>query len=208
MTTLNHAKAVAAFDKVKQAVDALRSEYGQIDEAIAKLETDMAALPQMRVPFEDMKQGILELIDTAGKRYAEEHIKPALMRFATGGMGSLGSGVNEYGKPLTLAALEGAVRGSLFPEARAQLVHPDKNQFDDLAFYALCADAVKATLSRLLDSITPDDFGYLTIHPDKIGPTRSEMRRRMADWQQQLEDLKARRVDILSQLAQLGVNVA
>lgn len=208
MNTTPQIDAIAAFDQVKQAVAALRHEYRQAGEAVAKLEADMATLPQMRAPFDDMKRGIVELIDTAGQRYTDDHIKPALMRFATNGMGSISRSNEESGKPLTLAALDGAVSGSRFPEARAQLVHPDKSQFDDLVFYALCADAVKAALVRVLDNITPEEFGYNTVHPDKIGPTRAEMFRQLDQWQQQLDALKARRADIRSQLAQLGVNVA
>jgi len=208
MNTLPQSDAVAAFDQVKQAVASLRHEYHQTGEAVAKLEADMATLPQMRAPFEDVKRGILELIDTAGQRYTDEHIKPALMRFATNYMSSGGGDLKEHGKPLTLAALDGAVSGTRFPEARAQLVHPDKYQFDDLAFYALCADAVKVALARVLDGITPEELGYSTVHSDKIGPSRAEMRRQLAEWQQQLDALKARRADIRSQLAQLGVNIA
>jgi len=208
MTTSDKDKVLTAYEQVKQAVDELKTEYSQAKAAIAKIEANMAALPKMRAPFEDLKQGILELIDAAGQRYVSEDIAPALISFATGGMSGSAGRQEDYGKPLTLEMLEGAVDGSKAAASRAQLVQPQKHQFNDMALYAVCADSLKGVLSKVLETITPKDFGYDTIHPDKVGPTRAEMRRQLAEWESQRDKLKARQDEIRSQLGKLGVSVA
>ncbi len=204
--------ALSAFKQVKQTVDDLQKELHDTSEAITTLEAEMIALPKLRAPFEDLKQGVLDLVGAAGERYANQHFKAQIISFATGGMMD-NAGVNwlseydEVGRPLRLGTLDGAVNGTRSKEARAQFITPAKPVFDDLALYALFGDAVKAALTAAMQDMTPDDFGYSKINPDEIGPTRAELNRILGSKQAEIEALSARKKELLTLLGELGVKV-
>jgi hypothetical protein len=191
-------------EQVKSAHAGLKKDLELTNNEIKRLENENAALPQLTASFEDIKQGILDLIDEAGERYLQGTIKAQLITFATGGL----SGMRLREKPqspLTLGELDGAVNGTLWPEARAQLITPMKGQFDDLALYAVFGDALKANLTKALETLTPTDFGFGFVRQDQIGPTRSEMNARIAENNQEITRLKAHRASIQQELSKFGL---
>lgn len=200
MAKINNLDSV--LEQVKSAHTAIKAEIEQIDQVITQLESENASLPKLQASFEEIKQGVLELIDKSGERYAQEKIKAAVINFGIGNM-SYGGG-RKFGCPLTLGELDGAINGTLWPEARAQFLTYGASSFDDLAFYAVFADAVKATLTSVMETITPADFGFGSITKDKIGPTRAEMHMRIAKNNQEIEQLKERKSFLKDELNKFG----
>lgn len=193
-----HNAVARALQQIEKAHIEITGEIKQIDQAITERENENASLPKLFAPFDDVKQGILDLIDSAGERWMREKIRAQLISFSTGMMSSRGQ-VDEYGKPLTLRDLDGAVHGILWPEARAQFLSGGMGgNSDDLSMYAVFADAIKAALSKVMETITPEEFGYGKIKKDKIGPTRAEMHCRITANNQEIDRLKARR-EVLQQ---------
>lgn len=192
----------SALEHVKSAHATIKGEIEQIDQAITQLESENASLPKLQASFEEIKQGVFELIDKSGERYAQDKIKAAVISFGIGNM-SYATG-RKFGCPLTLGELDGAINGTLWPEARAQFLTNGASSFDDLAFYAVFADAVKAALAKVMETITPADFGFGTITKDKIGPTRAEMHMRVAKNNQEIERLKERKSFLKGELNKFG----
>lgn len=194
----------SALEHVKSAHATIKGEIEQIDQAITQLESENASLPKLQASIEEIKQGVLELIDKSGERYAQEKIKAAVIDFGIGNMSSYRLG-RVFGQPLTLGELDGAINGTVWPEARAQFItQMNSGAFDDLGLYAVCADAVKATLAKVMETITPADFGFGTITKDKIGPTRAEMHMRIARNNQEIERLKERKSFLKDELNKFG----
>lgn len=200
MAKINNLDSV--LEQVKSAHATIKGEIEQIDQVITQLESENASLPKLQASFEEIKQGVIELIDKSGERYTQDKIKAAVIDFGIGNM-SVGGG-RKFGCPLTLGELDGAINGTLWPEARAQFLTRGASSFDDLAFYAVCADAVKAALAKAMETITPADFGFGTITKDKIGPTRAEMHMRIAKNNQEIERLKERKSFLQDELRKFG----
>jgi hypothetical protein len=186
-------------EQVRAARDKLQEELDRTNGAIARLENENAALPETQASFEEIKQGILALVDAAGERYLQATIRPQLIAFATGGLHGLTPRENA-GKPLTLGELDGAVNATNWPEARAQFIVPDKSQFDDLALYAVFGDAVKAALTKAMETLTPADFGFSRVRPEEIGPTRAAMNARIAENRQEITRLEAHKASLQEEL--------
>ena len=199
--------AVIAFEQVKQAVTTLQADYKEVCQQIAKAKDELKALPNTPVPFEDMKAGILEVVDSAGARYADEYIKPALLRFATGHeLSSSRISEKTLGKPIKFSELMGAIEQQTFPMAHAKLVQPSAYApADDGAFHFFFADLIKAGLKKVLDTLEPSDFGYDKIHPSKVGTDRATRQAAIAAKEKELAELNGRRNDIADQLRLLGV---
>lgn len=204
----NNNDVILAFEQVKRAVHDLHEDHTRTKFRINEIEAEIAALHKMRPPFEDFKDGILELVGRAGQRYKDEYIKPQLISFATGGLSGSRQANNseDFGKPLTLAELDGAINGTVHPESRAQLITPEKHQFDDLAFYALFGEQVKAMFDSVLSDMGPQDFGYHHLTTDQIGPSRAEMRARENILRNELKELHAHGREVHAKIMQLESN--
>lgn len=197
-----HNAVANALRQVEKAHIEITGEIKQIDQAIAELENENTSLPKLFAPFDDLKQGILDLIDSAGERWRREKIRAQLISFSTGMMGGIRGHNQDYGNPLTLRDLDGAVNGVLWPEARAQFLSGGGGgNSDDLSMYAVFGDAIKATLSKVMETITPEEFGYGKITKDNIGPTRAEMHGRITANNQEIDRLKARRKVLQQELS-------
>lgn len=200
--------AVAAFKQVQKVISDLRTEYDDLTKKINTISAELKALPEKPVPFEDLKAGILELVDTAGERYANEHIKPALIEFATRGHLSMPALMDEnnIGKPVKYSQLVDAIEQKLFPMAHGKFVQPSNYvPINDCAFHFFFADLIKDGLCKIMDTLEPADFGYAKIHPDEIGTDRMTRKADIETKQAELKVLYQRRGEIASQLGQLGV---
>ena len=202
----NFDEVAAAYAQVKQTADTLIADYKQTCSDIEAAEAEMRALPLAPVPFEDMKEAILEFVDSSGERYAADYVRRAITQFATGLQS--GGGHNEtLGKPLTFARIEGAVNGADGALGRGQLLDPEKNMTNDQVLYYFCHDLVCAGLRKIMDQMEPAEFGYDKIHPDKIGSPRIERRAAIALLQERLGELRSLKADLAGKLAKLGFPV-
>lgn len=210
MSNSNHENSdvISAFQQVQQAVNNLRTEYTELTNRIEIISAEIKALPNKTVPFEDLKAGILDLVDAAGARYAESHIKPALEMLATGHeIGSRVYGGDSIGKPVTYMQLMDAIDGKLFPMAFAGVAQPHEQdmRINNGAFHFFFGEQIKAGLKKVMDAMEPADFGYAKIHPDKVGTDREARKAEIDEKEAELEYLHQRRGEISEQLKQLGV---
>ncbi len=184
----------------------MKSDYeqtcGDIDAAEAKLK----ALPLAPVPFDDMKEGILEFIDGSGERYAADYVRSAVASFATGQQSGTGS-TETLGHPLSFKALDGAINGGEAALGWAQLATPQKNMFNDQVLYYFCGALIREGLRKVMEQMRPEEFGYGSIHPNKIGSPRRERRAAIAALQERLGELRSRKADLAGKLAKLGFPV-
>lgn len=196
---------LSAFEQVKLAVSALKAEHVFVSGEISAVSAELAALPLAYLPLEELKTGILDFIDASGERYAEKNVRAAIASFATGGMRGFGDDVvQQLGKPLRYADLEKAIAGTDSSLGRAQLLTPDKSSFDDQVFYFFISKLVREGMRKLMDGMTPAEFGYSAIHPDKIGSTRFERRAAIATLESRLGELKNRKAEIEEKLMAIG----
>lgn len=206
MSEQNFDQTIAAYEKVKQTAAALRAEYEEVCAGIAETEAELKVLPLAHLPLEDLKAGILEFIDASGERYAEETIRMAISRFATGGMGGI-STQYEQGKPLRYIDLERAISAADPAYGRAQLLTPEKNQFNDQVFYFFFSKLVREGLRKVMEDMTPAEFGYDAIHRDKIGTNRFERRAAILALENRLAELRERKAELAQKLRAIGFPV-
>lgn len=197
-----------AYEKVRAAAAELQAEYRSVCAEIDQVEQELKVLPLAPVPFEDLKAGILEFIEASGARYAEHHVKAAIAAFATGHCAGISSPLGALGKPLRYCDLDGAITGEHAAMGWAQLCAADKSSQNDQVFYYFFSELIKAGLSRVMESMTAADFGYNTIHPDKIGTDRATRRKAIEAHSARLKELQERRADIADKLRRLGCAVA
>lgn len=196
-------ETAAAYAQVKEAVERLRNDYDEVCAEIRITEDALKEAPLAYVPLDDLKTAILEFVDASGARYAEEHIRGAISSFATNGMSGISGDRSAYGKPLRYSDIEQCTTG-VGASSMAQLMTPSKHQFNDQVFYCFFAELVKERLSVLMERMTPGEFGYDAIHPDKVGSDRATRRATIEGLKQKLEGLKDRRDDLKGKLLSLG----
>jgi hypothetical protein len=201
-------EAAAAHAKVRATVDALRAEYDAACLDIDATEKELAALPLLTVPFDDMKTAVLDFVETSGKRYADDKIRMSVARFVTGEAGGSSRNADLFGKPLCYCDIEGAISGLDGAMSWAQLFTTTRGEYDDRILYFCFADLVKAALAKVMDEMTPEEFGYGKIHPSKIGTPRAERRAMIESLQSRLEALRAKRGELAGKLGALGHPVA
>lgn len=196
----------AAHAKVKATISALRTDHDGVCDEIAKVEAELRALPMAPVPVEDLKTAILEFIDASGQRY-QKKVRQTITSFATGMMGA-GQDVGHIIKqPLRFMDIEAAIANRNSSSGRAQLVNGSGDGFDDGALYCLFGDMVKAGLRRIMDDMTPEEFGYGTIRANEIGSGIADRRKAIEATAAYLTELKARRNDIAAKLRVLGYTI-
>lgn len=205
----NFENAVTAFEQVKQTVAVLKEEHATVIAEINTVSAELQSLPLAYLPLEELKSGILDFIDASGERYAEKQIRAAIASFATGSMRGLGSDmVPLLGKPLRYADIERAISGNEPCLGRAQLLTPDKSAFDDQVLYFFISSLIRDGLRKLMDSMSPAEFGYDKIHPDKIGSTRFERRLTITSLEERLDELQTRKADLEQKLHAIGSPVS
>lgn len=200
-------ETTVAYQQVQAAVSQLKSKYASVCVEIAEKESELKAAPLAYLPVEDLKAGILDFIDASGERYAEDCIKGAIASFATNGMGGMSQDRSLSGKPMRFCDVEETVSGRDAVRGWAQLLTPQKHQFNDQVLYYFFAQFVKQGLAKLMEGMQPGEFGYNMIHPDKIGSDRATRRAAIASLNEQLGVLQQRRDDLKSKLAALGHHV-
>ena len=89
----------------------------------------------------------------------------------------------------------------------AQLMTPSKHQFNDQVLYYFFGQLVKEGLSKLMNEMPLEDFGYGAIHPDKIGTDRATRRATIDNLKQKLGELNARREELKTKLLSLGCSL-
>jgi hypothetical protein len=198
-------EAADAYRKVRETIGALKEEHAQVSTQIEEAEAELKVLPLAPLPFEDLKEAILEYIDASGERYAERHVKPALIELATSFAG--GTPIHGIGKPISFAEIDGAITGADSYLSHVHIAHKAQSSFNDLALNYFVGQLVREGLRKLMDRMTPEDFGYDKIHPDKVGSSRRERRVSIAALADRIAQLKAHKGDLAIRLAQLGAPV-
>lgn len=201
-------EATDAYRKVRETIGALKEEHAQVSIQIEEAEAELKVLPLAPLPFEDLKEAILEYIDASGERYAERYVKPALIDLATSCAGGNEPAVQSMGKPISFAEIDGAITGRHSSLSHVRLAHKGQSSFNDLALNYFVGQLVREGLRKLMDRMTPEDFGYDKIHPDKVGSGRRERRVSIAALTDRIAQLKAQQGELAMKLAQLGTPVA
>lgn len=191
-----------ALEAVQGARANIRSEIGSITSDIARLEQENRDLPKHKASFGEIKKGILELVVTAGARYASNHIKASIIDFAKGAYRDMAD-LQKYGQTLTLGELDGAIKGEIFPMANTRFLSRGAGGVDDLMLYAVFSGAVQETLSRMIDQLSPADLG-LPATPSESEMTRAEMTERIAGNLTEIDSLKARKATLEGELRKLS----
>lgn len=191
-----------ALEAIQGARANIRSEIESMTSDIARLEQENRDLPKHKASFGEIKKGILELVETAGARYASTHIKASIIDFAKGAYRDMAD-LNKYGQTLTLGELDGAVRGEIFPMANTRFLSNGSGRVDDLMLYAVFSGAVQETLSRMIDLLSPADLG-LPATPSEPEMTRAEMTERIAGNLAEIDRLKARKATLEGELRKLS----
>lgn len=199
----NFDETAAAYAQVQKAVTQLRAEYESVCAEIETTEAELKAAPLAFLPLDDLKAAILEFIDASGARYAAESVKGAISSFSTHGMSGIGGDTSLHGKPLRYCDIEQCMAG-VGAGGMAQLMTPSKHQFNDQVFYYFFGQLVKEGLTKLMDEMPPNDFGYGAIHPDKVGSDRATRRATIDGLRKKLEELSSRRDELKAKLLSLG----
>lgn len=192
----------SALEQIQSARTNLRSEIESIASEIDRREQENRSLPNQTASFGELKKAILEMVVTAGARHAERHIRASIIDFAKGAGRDM-SELNKYGNPLTLGELNGAILGDIFPMANTGFLSSGAGQIDDLALYAVFPDAVRETLSRMIDQLSPADLGLKNSDAEPE-MTRDEMNERIAANRAEIERLKLQKTQLESELKNLS----
>lgn len=196
----------AAYQQVQMAVSKLKGEYSSVCAEIAEKWSDLKAAPLAYLPLADLKAGILDFVDASGARYAEDAIKGAVSAFATNFSGGSGMNTEILGKPMRFCDLEAVVTGRNASGGWAQLLTPQKSQFNDQVLYYFFAKLVKQGLAALMDDMPMSAFGYDGIDQDKIGSDRATRRKYIAMLTEQLKVLNDKKGELELKLATLGIS--
>lgn len=198
------ADAVSAFEQVKKTVAAFKDEHAKISSEIEVVETELSALPLACVPLEDLKEAVLDLLEASSNRYVKEKIKKTIASFVTGLEFDLPTPENlkKRGKPLSYLDIENSMDGTDAKMSRAQLL--TNGVFDDRVLYAFFSTTIRDGMRRIMEGMTPEEFGYGAIPPSKIGTSRFERRRAIDERNSRLSSLKERKSVIELRLASIG----
>lgn len=189
-----------ALEKIQRARAGISDEIDSITGAIARLEEENRTLPRQTASFAELKRGILELVKSAGERYAETSFRATISDFAKGAYRDMAD-LGRYGEPLTLGELDAAVKGELFPMANTRFLSGGASQGDDLVLYAVLAGGVQDALARVMDRITPADLG---VQDDDSAMTREQMNEQIAANCAEIENLKTRKTLLEGELKKLS----
>lgn len=206
LSNVNFTEAKLSYAKVQETAAAMRTEHDQVCAEIVATETELKELPLAHVPVEDLKAGILDFVEASGRRYGADKVRAAIASFARGHMSGM-SGANRLGRPLRYCDIEDAISGTSPEMSWAQILSPDKSQFNDQVLYYFFAELVQEGLRRIMADMAPAELGYDAIQSDEIGTDRATRRVEIEDRRQRLADLIGRRDDLRGKLSALGFPV-
>lgn len=193
----------AALAQIQSARATIRNEIGSITTEIERLEKENRAMPGQKASFGEIKKGVIDLVEKAGARYADTHIKASIIDFAKGAYRDT-SALHTYGQTLTLGELDAAINGQLWPMANSRfLTGGNAGTAEDLMLYAVITGAVQETLSRVIDTLSPADLG-LHHTPSDPEMTRAEMNERIATNQAEIDRLKVRKTTLDGELKKIS----
>lgn len=192
-----------AFEQVKKAVQQLKDEYQSVCDQITVKKEELRLAPLAYIPLGDLKAGILDFVAKSGERYGQEKIKSAIASFATNGMASIAPDMTHVGKPMRFCDIERGISSGW-----DQLLTPEKHQFNDQVFYCFFAELVQQGISKLMDDMPPEAFGYGKIHPDKIGSSRAQRHIEIEELEKEMSVLTSKRDELSSKLTTLGYSVS
>ena len=187
-----------ALHEVQEARTRIKGEIESITREIASLEDENRMLPTRSASFDEIKKGIFDLVDAAGARYAKNYLKATVIDFAKGAYRDVAN-LSHYGKTLTIGELDAAVKGQVWPMANTRFLSGGNGKVDDLVFYAIVGDAVKAGIAGVLDQLTPADLGIA----DDVGESamsREDMNKLIASNSAEIESLKAQMIVLQGEL--------
>ncbi len=193
---------VSAYESVKLTKQELKTENETIDAEIAKAKEELDWLESSYLPLEDLKESIVEILLWGAKDYEIGTIQQGLASLATNKLWS--SQLAEYGNPLKFQTIEKALSGKLGNFTACQIFTPEKSQLDDRVFLVLLFKTIEPTIRRIMEEMTPDQFGYGGITPNEIGPglkERRELIRSIKSRIQELEYKKGANVQKISALS-------
>ena len=201
--------AAAAHAKVRAAISDLRADYDATIAEIAVVENELEALPKLALPLEDMKAAILDFVTESGKRHTQERIRGAIAKFATHYNAGFSVDPATMGKPLSYAELEAAISGdtSASSYTHTHLLTGGYAQAYDQSLFSVAGDLARLALATVMEGMTPTEFGYDKISPDKIGTPRAERRLRIEALRTQLAALIDKKTDLAQKLRALGFSV-
>ncbi|MBC3872407.1 hypothetical protein [Undibacterium flavidum] len=202
-TVENFDATTAAFEQVKKAVQQLKTEYQCVSEQIVQKKEELRLAPLAYIPLDDLKAGILEFVAKSGVRYGQEKIKETISSFATNRMNGIAFDSKQVGKPMRYCDIEQSISNGW-----NQLLTPNKTQFNDQVFYCFFAQLVQQGLSKLMDDMPPEAFGYGQIHPDKIGSCRAQRQIEIQGLEKEISELTLKRDELSLKLTALGYSVS
>lgn len=191
-----------ALVKIQNARADIRSKIESITGKIASLEQENKSLPDQTASLSEIKKAVLELVVTAGMRYADRHIRATIIDFAKGAYRDA-SELVKYGQTLTLGELNGAIRGEIFPMANTNFLSSGTGQMGDLMLYAVLSGSVQEALSRQIDQLSPADLGIKN-PADEPEMTRDEMNERIAANCTEIDRLKLQKTQLEHELKKLS----
>ncbi len=200
-------EAASAYEQVKATISQLKIEYATTCANIVTTESDLKAAQLAYVPVDDLKAGILDFVDASGMRYARDEVANAIGQFAQNQLGS-NPDLATQNKPMRFCDIEAVVSGGDTAGSWAQLLTPSKHLFNDQVLYYFFAQLVKQGLAALMEGMSPSEFGYDNIHPDKIGSDRVTRRITINGLAAQLSTFRAQKEDLKGKLSALGVVVS
>lgn len=196
--------AVAAHESVKAAKRALKAEYEVICEEITKAQNELLWLQTSYLPFEDLKEAIIQLLCVSGQNYEMGSIRPAIRDLATNMKWGVGFPTEEFGKPITYKNIEKGISENTGLFQLSQIFTPDKSIFfDDRAFLALLFKTIEPTIRSIMEKMGAEEFGYGSISEREIGPGLEERREMITDIATKLLELDEKKYSVTERLSAL-----
>ena len=202
--TDSYQNTVSALESVRASRQALKTEYDAICEEITKAQNELGWLQTSYLPFQDLKEGIIQLLCAAGQKYEMSSIRSGIADLATGAKCGVGFPIEEYGKPMTYANIEKAISGDIGHFTLCQIFTPDKSIFfDDRAFLGLLFKTIEPAVRNIMEKMSPQEFGYTKINESEIGPGLEERRHMIADIAAKLLDLDKKKRNLSDKIMAL-----
>lgn len=199
------AEAAAAYGKVQETIQALRSDYAGTIAEIKVTEATLKALYLAPLPLEDLKAGILDFVGASGRRYLDGVIRRNLAQFATGGRCDA---EGRKGRPLRYCDIEGAITGESPVLASEQLFQERLDEFNGQVLGSFFAESAKEALRRVMADMTPGEFGYGKVEPHEVGTDRATRRKAIQETKEKLVALDTQREELARQLRGLGFSIS
>ena len=204
MTKKDITEAAAAYGKVQETIQSLRTDYADTIAEIEVTEATLKALHLAPLPLEDLKAGILDFVGASGQRYLDGIIRRNIAQFATGGRSDA---EGRKGRPLRYCDIEGAITGESPVLASEQIFQERLDEFNGHIMGSFLAEFTKEALCRVMADMTPGEFGYGKVEPHEVGTDRATRRKAIQEAKQKLAALDAQRDELARQLRGLGFSI-